>query len=69
MIRCPLTDIMGRRMLSEIQATGIPTASNQWLIIQGRFDGNDLAPLAAVVVAVRLAVEQHPHPDGCFNRL
>ena len=44
-------------------------ANCQWLIIQGRFDGNAFAPLGAVTVAPRLLpVLQHPHPAGCRIR-
>lgn len=45
---------------------------SQWLIIHGRLLGKDLAPLAAVTVALRTPLlpllEQHPHPDGWRRR-
>ena len=49
-----------RQTLSGARPRGRP----QWLIIQGRFDGNAFAPLAAVTVAPRRPGEQQPQPAG-----
>lgn len=41
----------------------------QWLIIHGRLEGADFAPLGAVTVAPRFEeVLQQPHPAGCLKR-
>lgn len=40
----------------------------QWLIIHGRREGADFAPLGAVTVAPRFEALQQPHPEGCFKR-
>jgi len=40
----------------------------QWLIIHGRLEGADLAPLGAVTVALRLPELQQPQPAGCLKR-
>ena len=45
-------------------------AHGQWLIIQGRLDGNALLPFGARTVAERDDPfgEQHPQPDGWASR-
>lgn len=67
--RQPLTPTLspGGRGSKE-RRTGGAFKPRQWLIIQGRLEGNALFPFAPVSVAPRLAVLQQPQPLGCFSR-
>jgi hypothetical protein len=53
-----------------IEAHGDPRlpAEHSTVIIQGRFDGNALAPLGAVTVALLRPGLQQPQPAGCLRR-
>jgi hypothetical protein len=46
----------------------VRASSAQWLIIQGRRVGNDLAPSGACAAPLRFVAAQQPQPAGWRSR-